>query len=442
MRLIPVAATLALLAFLAPPAGASVISYLDGGEVWRASLDGSRKLKLSGPPTVSGGYKWRESAQADNGRVLAVGRPDGKIATVNTFTLWGPDGAVIHQGILQDNGSWTLPAFPVSLDLNAGGTTAVYGYSTTTGFYPNQIFEKGTYVMPVDKAWVIDAYKHVDETWPTIAGSRLVSAAGSQVNVQDAAGAPYDADFTGWLDTTATGKELNRTDVAATGKVAAIELVAWNGGTQSEGQIAMIEAPGLGLPPSQANADQSCLLPVQGIAGQVSLSQDGKTVAWHDDRGVVVAGAPNFPATGESGVCVLTRAPVVISATGTEPSIGGTSLPAAQQPGPNDPDPDPDPQLPAAPALSLAAKVKASALKKGLKLKVTVGAAGIVKATGKIKGKTVAKGSKRATGAGTVTLRLKATKKAAKKLAKLRGKKLKIKVTAGGQSTTITRKLR
>lgn len=438
MRLITLAATLALSLMLAPSAGATVVSYLDGGAVWRAELDGSRKAKLAGPPT-SPEYKWREAVQADNGRVLAVGRPDGKIATINTFTLWGADGAVVHQGILQDNGSWTLPAFPLSLDLNPAGTTAVYGYSTTTGFYPNQIFERGTYVMPVDKNWVVDAFKIVDEMWPTTVGGRVVSAAGSQVNVQDASGQPpYVTDFTGWLDTTDTGFELNRTDVAANGKVAAIELVAWDGGTQSEGRIAMIQVPGLGLPPTQANADASCLLPTQGVAGEVSLSQDGRSVAWHDDRGVVVAGAPTF---GGGDVCTLTRAPVIMSATGTQPSIGGGTLPV-QQPPPEDVDPGPEPQSPAKPGLSLAAKVKASALKKGLKLTVTVGAAGTVKATGKIKGRTVAKGSKRARGAGTVTLRLKATKQAAKKLGKLRGKKLKIKVTAGGQSAAITRKLR
>ena len=385
-----------------------------------------------------------ESAQADNGRVIAVSRPDGKISTINTFTLWGPDGAIVHQGILQDNGSWTLPAFPISLDLNAGGTTAVYGYSNSTGSYPTEVFERGTYVMPVDKVWALEAFEIVDETWPTIVGNRVVSAAGptGPVNVQAPAGQPpYSTDFLGWLDTSTTGLELNRTDVAANGRLAAVELVAWDGGTQTDGVVAMIPVPGLGEPPTQADAgDANCLLPTQGVAGEVSVSQDATSVAWQDDRGVVVAGTPDFAATGADGICVVTRAPVVISATGTEPSLGGTSLPALQQPPPNDP--GPRPQDAAAPSLSLAAKVKASALKKGLKIKVTVRAAGTVKATGKVGGKLVARGSKKATAAGTVTVRLKATKKAAKKLTKLRGKKLKIKVTAGGKSATITRKLR
>ena len=83
-----------------------------------------------------------------------------------------------------------------------------------------------------------------------------------------------------------------------------------------------------------------------------------------------------------------------------------------------------------------------SALRKGIALEVTVGAATLVKATGKVRGRTVAKGSKRAAGAGTVTVRLKATKKAAKRLRKLRGKTLRIKVAAGGASASMTRKLR
>jgi len=139
---------------------------------------------------------------------------------------------------------------------HAGGTTAVYGYSTTTGFYPNQSFERGTYVMPVNKAWVLDAYEHVDETWPTIVGSRLLR-----------------------------GRESGQRP-----------------GRRRERQGRRARARRVGRRDPDRGPDR-------------------------DDRGA--------PPT----------------------------------------DPDPDPQTPVAPGLSLAAKVKASALEQGLELKVAVSAA-------------------------------------------------------------------
>ena len=54
------------------------------------------------------------------------------------------------------------------------------------------------------------------------------------MHVQAPAGQPpvLDRGFIGWLDASnATGAELNRTDVAANGTIAAIELVACDGGT-------------------------------------------------------------------------------------------------------------------------------------------------------------------------------------------------------------------
>ena len=291
--------------------------------------------------------------------------------------------------------------------------------------------------MPVNKAWMIDAFRIAGHEWPTTVGDRVVSAAGAVASVQRATGhPPFSTDFDGWLDMSAVpGAELNRTDVAANGSVAALELVAWSGGTRTDGEIAMLPVSGLGgdLEPGD------CFLPVQGVAGEASLSQDGKHVAWHDARGVVVAGAPDFAG---SDPCTLTTPPVVISATGTQPSLGGTALPAQQPQPPRATDPEPEPQAPVQPGLALSGQVKASALRKGVALEVTVGAATLVKATGKVRGRTVAKGSKRAAGAGTVTVRLKATKKAAKRLRKLRGRTLRIKVTAGGASASMTRKLR
>jgi hypothetical protein len=247
-------------------------------------------------------------------------------------------------------------------------------------------------------------------------------------------------DFDPWIDVSAAGLELTRTDVAATGTIAAVELVEWTGGTQTTGKIAMVPLTGLGgdLKPGD------CFLPAQGVAAHASLSQDGTLVAWHDDRGIVVAGVPDFSGAEP---CVLTRAPTVISATGSWPSLGPAALPSPAPPPPAPPAGGGAPGAGApgggtAPRATLARRVKASALRRGIALKVTVAAAGPVTAVGKVRGAVVARGGGRATRAGTVTIRVRATRKARKRLGRLRGKSLVLRVTAGGATASLRRTLR
>lgn len=72
-----------------------------------------------------------------------------------------------------------------------------------------------------------------------------------------------------------------------------------------------------------------------------------------------------------------------------------------------------------------------------IELTVRVATAGKVVAIGEVGGRTVAKAKR----PGTVTLRLKATRPYRERLATLEGKRLVIKVTAGGRTATVTRKL-
>jgi hypothetical protein len=435
MRL-AVLACLLLPALLAAPAHATTVAYLDGDSVWLAAPDGSKRHQLSGP--AGDGRVWTELAQSDNGRVLAVRREPGKIAPLNSFTLWGPDRAAIHHGALTGQPGWFTYAYPVSLDLTADGTNVVYGYSNTRGIVPNAQFESGTYVLYADRVPASEPWRIPDQEWPTTVGDRLVTAAGSTVHVQRAdEQPPFTGGFDGWLDVAGTGLELTRTDVAANGAIAALELHAWNGGTLAESRIAVIPVGGLGGDVQPGD----CFLPAQGLARDASLSQDGTLVAWQDDRGVVVAGVPDFSG---SEPCALTRAPVVISATGKMPSLGAATLPTAPPPVPpagggGGGGGGPAGGAPAKPVATLPARLKARALRRGVALRVKVAAAGPVKAVGRVGGKVVARGKTRAKQAGTVTLRLKATRK---RPARLRGKTLVIRVTAGGAATTVKRKLR
>ena len=160
--------------------------------------------------------------------------------------------------------------------------------------------------------------------------------------------------------------ELWRTDVAATGRLAAIEPAADPG----DDKIAAVSLSGMD-PPVTVGATTDCFIPTVGEATDPTLSQDGATIAWKDAQGVKVAGAP----TGTTEPCALSSSPIVISPTGSYPSIGGADVaqPRPTAPAPTSPTPPPS----AAPRLSpltvtFPAKPTAAALAatRGLALKV------------------------------------------------------------------------
>jgi hypothetical protein len=197
-----------------------------------------------------------------------------------------------------------------------------------------------------------------------------------------------------------------------------------------------------------------CFLPASGVAKDVSLSQDAKAVAWTDARGLVVAGTP----TTAADPCVLASSPVVISPTATQASIGGADVgaflpkPPAGDPAPGSP-PGAPPAQPAAPATPVAPRAtlprkvttKALGAARGLAVKVKVAMAGKVKLAATVpaarmgrKGKPVviASGSTVAARAGTVTIRLRLTPAARKRLKRLKGARMTLRATQGGRSTS------
>lgn len=446
---------IALVLALPVSAQAASVALIDNGEIWLVSPDAQQRKRLSPAPAAP--YRWDAVAQSDNGRVLGYRTEPGKISTINGTSLWEPDGRPVYEaGTLGGESGWTIYAFPLSLDLTANGVHAVYGYSNSRGSFPMQ-FDRGTYLGFVNGPAGTTPYKLSGPEWPTLVGTRLVVKSGTQVHIQKPDGAPFTqaTDFDPWIETSGTGMQLERTDVAATGTIAAAQLVNYAPGTSdvTSRKIAMIPVAG----PGGAVQPGDCFLPAQGFPTNVTLSQDGALVAWQDDRGVVVAGVPDFSGAEP---CNLTKPPVVISATGKYPSFGPASAapPAGPAPGAGGPgtpapgggtttSPAPAPTAPrpgtsSAPRVSLPSAVRATALRSGLTLRVTVRRAGVVSAVGRVKGKVVARGSVRARRAGTVSLKLRATRSARRTLRRLRGARMQIRVTAAGRSTTLTRRLR
>jgi len=303
----------ALLVLTGAAQAAYSVSYSDKGSVWLSSLNGKQKRKLAARP--KGKVRWIETAQSDNGRVIAVRRDPAKSANLNSYFLWGPTGKRIAVGSLTGDSGWTSYIMPLSLDLTSNGKNVVYGYQYFTYNYPVSNIENGTSVKSV-KASYLKPINIEGQQWPTTVGNRIVASQQDVfAGVQKASSAPFGQEFTAWLNLAVDGYSLQRTDVSANKKVAVAELDPTANDSSDHSALLASRINGLG----GSTGAGACVLPAKGDAENASLSQDGKSIAWEDDRGVVVAGVPTF---GGSQLCKLTRGVKVISKTGSFPSIG------------------------------------------------------------------------------------------------------------------------
>jgi hypothetical protein len=352
------------------------------------------------------------------------------------------------------------------LDITADGKHLVYGYSNQSSCCPLSS-DHGTYVRLADSAATLPIVTS-GQTYPSLFGNRIVAVqdAGtpSIISAQDASpGDPYGTAFTPWLDTSGVGLELRRADVAANGQLATAEFETWDGGTQTVGKIAVLTIQGIDQTPV-VPAAVDCFLPATGVATDASLSQDARAIAWKDDGGVKVGGAP----TTSADPCVLPSGPVTISPTGAHPSIGAADvaafLPKSVLPpvvttpaGPSTPSGSPSGKpsggsatpgtTGSAPVLTLPATVttKALAASGGVKVKIRVGAAGRVSVSGTVAAKrlgrrgkaiVVVTGATTAKAPGTVTVRLRLTAVGRKRASRLKGARLTLRIAQGARRTT------
>ncbi len=450
----------ALVAAIATPAVASAasVAYVDNGEVWLASLDGTQKTRLAAPAVNSDGdtEKWLDIAQSDGGRIVAVRNKPGRISSFSWFKIWEPDGSSTVEGPLNAPSGWATYIYPLGFDITADGKHLVYGYSNASSCC-DITYQHGTYVRPATSS-SLDPIVTVGQIHPSLLGSRVISledaSAPSIISVQNAdAGNPYTNTFTPWFDTTGVGLDLEGVDIAADGRLAAVGFEAWDGGTQTVGRINVLAIQGVDQYPAFPAA-VDCAVPADGIARDASLAQDGGAIAWKDDGGVKVAGTP----TTAADPCVLGSAPVVLSPTGTNPSIGGADvaafLPKPTAPPPAAPGPGtPGASSPLAPVLKLPKKMTAKALasSRGVAVKVKVSGRGKVSITGTVparrlrrRGKpvVVVTGKRVARAAGTVTIRLRLTPVGRKHVRRLKGARLTLRIVLGSRRATKVVRLR
>jgi hypothetical protein len=439
-----------------PAASAASIAYIDGNEVWVSTLDGSRKERLSG-----GENQWEAVAAADNGRIIAARIEAGKISQLAGIQLWENNGQVISQGPLPSKLGWTSYVAPLSLDLTSDGVFAVYGYSGQTGFYPTATFDRGHYAILADTKTNGEPIGQSGYTWPTTFGRRVIAGNGGLVSVQAAdTSSPFSTTWSTLLDTAPTGLNLHRADVAANGRLVGLDL---SDSTLTTEKIAVVAINGIDTP-ATFPAAVDCFIPAAGAASDVTFSQDGTLMAWKDDQGVKVAGVP----TTTADPCAFSSPPVVISPTGSSPSIGGADVSQLRPAAPAGPGTTAGPGAGAGPggggsggggsggsgsggALSVGTvptKGSATALgaATGLTLKLTVPAPGKVTVTATVapkalhlKGKkaiVVATGSATATKAGKLSLHLKLTRTGRKYRKRLKGATITLKITQGKKTTT------
>jgi hypothetical protein len=424
---------------MAPAAGAASIAYVDGGDVWLSSLDGNQRVRLATPVVNGAGEteKWLAVAASDGGRIVAARNVPGRIARFSWFKAWEPNGTSTIEGPLNAPSGWAVYVYPLGFDLTADGGHMVYGYSNSGSCCPIS-FAQGTYVRPVTNS-SLDPINVPGQEHPTLFGSRMIAHTGATAGVQGDP-APYGTNFTPWIDVSGSGLDLRRTDVAANGQLAALELEQWNGGSQTIGKIAVVATQGVDQAPTFA---VDCFIPTAGVATDASLSADATRIAWTDDQGLKVAGTP----TTADDPCALSSPPVVISPTATQGAIGGANvaafLPTSAQP----PTPGPPAAGGAAPLVTVPRRVTAKALAgtKGVPIKVKVTRAGKVKISGTVPAKilrrrgkpvVVATGSATAQRAGTVTVRVRLTAAARKQRNRLKGARMTLRASQGDLSTT------
>jgi hypothetical protein len=301
------AALLALVA-AAPAQGDSVI-YTDQANVVAASVDGVSKRSLTTNGTE--GEPYRSPSADDGGRWLA--------ARSGTWFWHAADGSLLSADLVDKGRCESLNTGPTAGRLDPTGDFVAFE-SLCSGFAGQSITPRVVINFPgrptLGNAPVIEGFRQ-----PTWMGRRLVADGGNGTFVQDDnAEAPVTTAFGRWLPSATGRAEISRD------RRRALITVKPQDGNPEELWLARLDAdPVAGLPTA------ACKVPIQGSAGRAGFSPDGTRVVWRDDRGVVVAPAYTPPPSGTERVdpCsaqVVPGAPIVLSATGNEPSFTPADL--------------------------------------------------------------------------------------------------------------------
>lgn len=473
MRLPVLAAAAAACTLVAAaPAGASSLAYTKNDNVWLSTPDGSYQKQVTTDGTSSSRYQAPD--QLDDGTIV-VSRPSSRF-----FYALRQDGSLRNAPLLAPgNSCGTGP-----LDLDATPDTGLivfqyvhsdYCFNPTPGNGPRSRVTFAFSDVPTGSATFPKHDNWTAPRWtPGTSYASMVSIDGGSVGIQGG------GTVSPWLTSTASVEQISSFDISRTGNRVLVETVP--PGTSS-GPSKLVLWQNDGVPASQGNTGSVLCTADSFASGDADprWSPDGSKIAWEGPAGIYVSPAP----VANNGVCALS--PQLVVPGGHDPAWGAADVarPASgggtggdsgqaggsqqqggsqqsggqQQPGDQTQDGgqtgggDRTP-----PAVTIAAPAKAklaAALKKGVKVPVTLSEASRVTGTLTVAGPSgrklalaapvkVAAGSVNAA-AGKVDLVLRFNAKAQRKLRRAGSVKLTLQVVAvdgaGNQSRATPRKL-
>lgn len=468
-HVVAVLAALAAAVSLAESADAASVVYVDGGEVWAVDQAGGAPQRLT-----AGEGGWNSVDQSAAGHLAAVRNDPGKISSFSTRQAWDPDGRVVVPfSSLPAKPGWSTYAYPLGLDVSADGGLLAYGFSNSRCCQPppgGYEFDSGTYVTQARQANSGEPLRLGGSRYPAYGPTRMLAVSGDLEIVQQQA--PNSDAFAPWLKLNLPGETIN--GLASGGPGSTITGVLLR--NYAAGSSDVVTSRALAIKSATFGGDyvDDCFVPTTGQVAAIDVAPDG-TLAWVDEGGLKVAGAPAFEGPVQ---CTLTSPARVIGPasakdvaigpfapavpppppgpSGGGPPPGGTdpgATPAPPAPGTGGSAPAPAPMAPGAGAagsdpsarvltVRAPARVAVAALRRGVTVTFRAPAAGTVRATLAVGRTVLATGSVRARRAGEVKVRLRATPAQAKRAKRLRARQATLTGVLGTQRVRKTVRLR
>ena len=436
VRIAAVAVTLAL----PQTAAAESLSYVEGGNVFISTSDGSRRVQITSAGTSDNPYIL--AGHADSGRTIASYGPLGS----QTWFIFNPDGTNSGDGpnLVPMKNCGNPSVGPISPRLHPDGDIVAFNY------FCNQPLGGGyTLYLAVDLPKYYTAGSNSQPISsnlfePSFLGKRLLVEGGGNIQLQgDDPNDPFTTQpFNDWV-LPDPNENLTRAEVARSGGRMVIDETLSN-----------VKQIIIGTYSQIGEFTTACTLSA-GAPSDGTFSPDGTKLAWLNSAGLQV-GQLDLAQPG----CIVAGSVKTLSATGSQPRFSNYTIPepvqtppggggtGTQTPGSGGTQTQTQPQGGGAVAPLLtataAARVKLAQLLKGLVVSFDVNQAGVVEAALLMPAKQAKKlgvarvaaaqarlgfARKTVAAAGKGKLTVKLTKKAKKRAKRLKGKTVTLQTT-------------